>query len=172
MGIFWVLVGFFLVVLWFRLLVCRVCVVLRWLWFFLGSLWFGLVQLFRVVLGFFWCWFRCLFLRVLLCCLFYVFRRSRLVVFLCLLVRVCMFFLVLMRLLWTTSLGFLVGGWCGCLFWLWLSMVAAGFGLCCLLCIWLGVVRRVVVVCRGVLASWVFCSGFGLFRCVFGMGVL
>lgn len=39
-------------------------------------------------------------------------------------------------------------------------MAAAGFGLCCLLCIWLGVVCRVVVVCRGVLASWVFCSGF------------
>jgi len=40
--------------------------------------------------------------------------------------------------------------------------VVVGLGLCCLLCIWLGVVCRVVVVCRRVLASLLFAPGCGI----------
>jgi len=59
-------------------------------------------------------------------------------------------------------------------------MVGVGLGLCCPLCIWLGVVCRVVLVCRRALASltallrfWV-CFGVLLawasYKSIFGVG--
>ena len=51
-------------------------------------------------------------------------------------------------------------------------MVVAVLGLCCLLCIWLGVVCRLMLVCRRVLANPTVCSVLGMFRCVIEMCVL